>query len=155
MPVQKSRTAAQIATLFGVGFAPTAPGTVASLVALPLAALIYLVAGRTTVLLCGLAVFAIGSWACEMYVRQTGKKDPSECVVDELAGQWIACAFAPFSVLGYLAAFAFFRALDIAKPWPINRLESLHGGFGIMADDVMAGLLAGFAIALLVYLGIF
>ena len=48
-----------------------------------------------------------------------------------------------------------FRALEIAKPWPINRLENLHGGFGVMADDVMAGLLAGFAIALLVHLGIF
>ncbi|HET7335437.1 MAG TPA: phosphatidylglycerophosphatase A [Rhizomicrobium sp.] len=155
MALQKSQIVTRIATLYGVGFVQTAPGTVASLVALPLAALIYLVGGRAAVLVCGFAAFAIGSWACEYYVRQTGKKDPSECVVDELAGQWIACAFAPFSILGYLAAFAFFRALDIAKPWPINRLENLHGGFGVMADDVMAGLLAGFAIALLVHLGIF
>lgn len=152
--MEKSQLATRIATLFGIGFAPTAPGTVASLVAIPFAVLIYLVGGRAAVLVCGFAAFAIGSWACEFYTRQTGKKDPSECVVDELAGQWIACAFAPFSILGYLAAFAFFRALDIAKPWPINRLENLRGGFGVMADDVMAGLLAGFAIALLVHFGI-
>jgi len=148
-----------IATVFGIGRLRPAPGTIASLAALPAAFCLALLGntawdGRGYVLLAGIAALAAGAWACEIYCRETGKTDPSECVIDEVAGQWIACAFAPLSLKAYAVAFLFFRAFDIAKPWPISRAEQLHGGIGVMADDLLAGLAAGFIVAALAHLGI-
>jgi phosphatidylglycerophosphatase A len=82
------------------------------------------------------------------------KTDPKECVIDELAGQWIACAFAPLSPVAYLLAFILFRAFDITKIWPVSRAERLHGGLGIMADDVVAALMAGAIIAVPAHLNL-
>jgi phosphatidylglycerophosphatase A len=147
-----------IATLFGLGRVRTAPGTVASLVALPLAWIIANSGGRISLLLATIFVAALGGWACEHYVRETGKEDPSECVVDELAGQWLACAFAPLSLLhgllAYALAFILFRALDIFKPWPMSAAERLPGGLGVMADDLLAGLLAGLVVAVFAHAGL-
>jgi phosphatidylglycerophosphatase A len=140
-----------IATLFGIGRAPVAPGTVASLVALILAWPIALYEGRFALLFAGIAASAIGAWAGEHYAHDTKQADPSECVVDELAGQWIACAFAPVSFLAFLFAFILFRVFDILKPWPISRLEKLSGGVGIMADDLGAALATGVIIAILAH----
>ena len=141
-----------IATLFGIGYARHAPGTIASAVAMPLAWLIGWNGGRFAILACGLLALAIGAWATELYATRTGSTDPKECVIDELAGQWIACAFAPMSLLAYVAAFALFRLFDIWKPWPIRHAERLHGGIGIMADDVVAALMAGAVLAVLAHL---
>ena len=146
--------AAAIATLFGIGRAPYAPGTVASLAALPFAWVLAMVDGRAALLFAAIFATAIGGWASEHYVREKGDKDPSDCVIDELAGQWIACAFAPRSLLGFGAAFVFFRALDIAKPWPLSAAEKLPGGLGVMADDVIAGIIAGLLVAVLGHAGI-
>ncbi|MGB8364510.1 MAG: phosphatidylglycerophosphatase A [Rhizomicrobium sp.] len=143
-----------IATLFGVGRARVAPGTVASLLALALAWPIALAGGRYGLLAAGLVASALGTWACERYARETRRDDPSECVIDELAGQWIACVFAPLSPRAFVLAFVLFRAFDIAKPWPISRLENLPGGIGIMADDLAAGLIGGAIIAGLAYAGL-
>lgn len=136
-----------LATLFGIGRARYAPGTVASLVALLLAWGIAAAGGRLLLFGATILATAIGAWVCELYVRENGTSDPPECVVDELAGQWLACAFAPLGILAYLLAFVVFRALDIAKPWPISVLERLPGGLGVMADDLLAGLLAGLVVA--------
>jgi phosphatidylglycerophosphatase A len=159
MNQQKVYTA--IATVFGVGRLPFAPGTAASIVALPIAWLIVALSGSPFLLLfAGLLVNAIGAWACELYSRDKGEKDPSECVIDEVAGQWIACAFIPtnssigFMLLGYSLAFVLFRVFDILKPWPISAAERLPGGIGIMADDFVAGLAAGAIIAVLAHLGL-
>ncbi|MGD0867048.1 MAG: phosphatidylglycerophosphatase A [Rhizomicrobium sp.] len=159
MNQQKVYTA--IATVFGVGRLPFAPGTAASIVALPIAWLIVALSGSPFLLLfAGLLVNAIGAWACELYSRDKGEKDPSECVIDEVAGQWIACAFIPtnssigFMLLGYSLAFVLFRVFDILKPWPISAAERLPGGIGIMADDFVAGLAAGAVIAVLAHLGL-
>ncbi|HSC19589.1 MAG TPA: phosphatidylglycerophosphatase A [Rhizomicrobium sp.] len=143
-----------ISTLFGIGYAPRAPGTVASAVALPIAALIAWSAGRVLLMVAAVAALAIGAWASELYVARSKASDPSECVVDELAGQWIACAFAPVSLAGYLLAFVLFRLFDIWKPWPIRHAERLHGGIGIMADDVVAALIAGAILAVLAHTGV-
>lgn len=105
-----------------------------------------------SLLVAAIAALAIGAWASEVYARETNNSDPSECVIDELAGQWIACAFAPLSLPAYALAFLLFRVFDITKPWPIRRLERLHGGIGIMFDDVAAALLAGAIIAVLAHL---
>jgi phosphatidylglycerophosphatase A len=137
-----------IATLFGIGRAPVAPGTVASVVAVLLAWPIALYGGRAALLVAGIAASAIGAWAGDHYARDTKQTDPSECVVDELAGQWIVCAFAPVNFLAFLLAFVLFRLFDIFKPWPISRLERLPGGLGIMADDLGAALAAALIVAI-------
>jgi phosphatidylglycerophosphatase A len=88
-------------------------------------------------------------------MRQTGRHDdPSECVIDELAGQWLACAFAGLSFSGlvpvaasplpsFILAFVLFRLFDIWKPWPVSWAETFSGGVGVMLDDMVAGLMAG------------
>jgi phosphatidylglycerophosphatase A len=143
-----------IATLGGIGYARTAPGTVASAVALPFAYLIAFTGGRFALLVLAIVVLAIGAWASELYAAETKTFDPSECVVDELAGQWIACAFAPVSLPGYAVAFVLFRLFDIWKPWPTRHSERLHGGLGIMADDVVAALIAGAILVVLARAGL-
>jgi phosphatidylglycerophosphatase A len=149
-----NRAARLISTMLGIGYARYAPGTVASLVSLPLAWLIAFEWGRFLLLLAGIVALAIGCWASELYATRTQNVDPKECVIDELAGQWIACAFAPVSIVAYILAFILFRVFDITKPWPVNRAERLHGGIGIMADDVVAALMAGAIIAALAHLNL-
>jgi phosphatidylglycerophosphatase A len=149
-----NRAARAIATLGGAGYARHAPGTVASVLALPFAWLIAWSAGRFFLLLAGIVALAIGAWAAELYAGQTKTFDPSECVIDELAGQWIACAFAPVSFTGFALAFVLFRLFDIWKPWPVRQAEHLHGGLGIMLDDVVAALLAGAILVGLAHIGL-
>jgi len=149
-----NRTAQIISTLFGIGHARYAPGTVASLVALPIAWLIAIAGGRAVLLFAGIVALAIGAWASELYANQTRTFDPRECVVDELAGQWITCAFAPVTPPGFVLAFVLFRIFDISKPWPIKHVEQLHGGLGIMADDVAAALMAGIILVVLSRVGL-
>jgi phosphatidylglycerophosphatase A len=143
-----------IATVFGIGYLPYAPGTAASIVALPLAWGIAVFGGRFLLLFAGILVSAIGAWACEIYSQEKKEKDPSECVIDEVAGQWIACAFVPWpsTLFAYAIAFVLFRVFDITKLWPVSAAERLPGGFGIMADDLVAGLMAGIVIAILAHL---
>lgn len=138
----------RLATCFGIGWTPLAPGTAASLAALPFGVLLVLLGWQALALFAVAATF-IGIGACGAYAKRIGVKDPSECVIDEVAGQWIAllpiAAVAP-DVLAwrpYVAGFLLFRAFDMGKPWPIRAFERLPGGFGIMMDDVVAGVFAG------------
>ncbi|MGH6876562.1 MAG: phosphatidylglycerophosphatase A family protein [Rhizomicrobium sp.] len=143
--------AASIATLAGLGRVGPAPGTVASLVTACAAwGIASATGGRVLVLFAGIVAMVAGGWAGQLYARERGVSDPPDCVIDEVAGQFIACAFAPRTLLGYAVAFLLFRALDIWKPWPIGAAERLPGGLGIVADDVAAGILAGVVIILLV-----
>ncbi|HEY1709655.1 MAG TPA: phosphatidylglycerophosphatase A [Rhizomicrobium sp.] len=146
--------AALLSTFFGVGRSPVAPGTAASIVALPLAWLIQRYAGATTLAAASVVGFGIGVWSTGLYARTTGKDDPSECVIDEVAGQWLACAFAPLTLPGYAAAFVLFRLFDITKLWPVSWGEKQSGGMGIMLDDMIAGAMAGIIVALLKNAGI-
>jgi phosphatidylglycerophosphatase A len=133
----------QLATLFGIGRLPYAPGTAASLVAALTGWPIAVACGHWALLGLGLAVGLVAVPIADAYARQCGRDDPSECVIDELAGQWIALAFVPPTLAGFALAFAFFRYLDIRKLWPVSEAEKLKGGLGIVADDVVAGLIAG------------
>lgn len=142
-----TRTSTLIATLAGLGRIPLAPGTAASLAALPFAWLLAHYGGSLMLLAATLAVAVIGTWACDVYARSTNAIDPSECVADELAGQWLTCAFAPVSLSGFLLAFVLFRLFDMLKPWPIPLAERLEGGLGIMADDIVAAVMAGLLVA--------
>ena len=143
---------AAIATVFGVGRSPYAPGTAGSAVALPVAWVIAEFCGRGWLLFAAIVVLAVGSWACEIYASAKGEVDPKECVIDEVAGQWIVCAFAPTGLLWYVFAFALFRLFDILKPWPVSWVErKVPGGLGIMADDVVAALMGSVIIAVVAH----
>jgi phosphatidylglycerophosphatase A len=141
-----------IATVFGVGRAPVAPGTAASLVALPFAWLIAASLGHLALFCCAMIVGVAAIPLCTTYERAVGRIDPRECVIDEIAGQWLACAFAPLTWKSYALAFALFRLFDITKIWPVSAAERLKGGLGIMADDLVAGAYAA-AIAAALFFG--
>jgi phosphatidylglycerophosphatase A len=134
-----------IATVGGVGRIGRAPGTLGSLVTLPFA-WAAACAGATGLVVLAAAAFALGWWASGAYIRNGRTQDPPEVVIDEVAGQALALAFAPMPLgIGWLAAgFVLFRLFDIWKPWPVSLAERrLSGGLGIMADDIVAALYAG------------
>ena len=133
-----------LSTWFWVGLIPKAPGTFGSLAALPLAWLIQAYWGPLALGIGAIAVFLIGCWSSAHYIRDFDESDPGEVVIDEVAGQWIACLLLPPGMLwAYLAAFVLFRLFDIFKPWPISVLDRHgRGGIGIMQDDVLAGVFA-------------
>lgn len=141
------RMAWLVATWFGCGSSPKAPGTVGALGALlpvlPLVA--YGVLEWRWILVALLLPFTIaGVWAAGEYARARGKKDPQDVVVDEVLGQWLTLLFATKLSWGAIGiGFVLFRLFDIVKPPPIRRVEALRGGFGIVADDLLAGVYAG------------
>lgn len=135
------------ATVFGIGRIGFAPGTVASLAALPIAWAVLSLAGPFALLALAAAVAVFGIWASEAYAIEQNAHDPSDCVIDEVAGQLLACAFAPLSTAGFALVFGLFRLFDISKLWPVSAAERMKGGFGIMADDLVAGLIAGVIVA--------
>jgi phosphatidylglycerophosphatase A len=140
-----------IATWFGCGLSPFAPGTVGSAAALAIGALLYRHAGFLwwEYLVLAAVLFGPAVWAAGVTARAAKIEDPSFVVVDEVIGQWIALAGAqPLNWKSCLAAFLLFRLFDIWKPAPVRQLERLPGGLGINADDVMAGIYA----ALVLYL---
>jgi phosphatidylglycerophosphatase A len=93
-------------------------------------------------LLAATVATGVGVLASGRVERESGRTDPGYVVIDEVAGQWIALIHCRFSLTHLLAGFLFFRIFDILKPWPARRLESLPGGWGIMFDDVAAGVYA-------------
>lgn len=153
-----------IVTVGYVGLLRPAPGTWGSLAALPLAWGLHAAGGFGLFFAATLAVIGLGYWATSVETRESDDKDPSEIVVDEVAGQWVAlwpvsagaAAFGvSFTALwpGILAAFIAFRAFDILKPGPVGWADRQPGAFGVMADDVIAGWLAAMVVALLAVLG--
>ncbi|MDR3569748.1 MAG: phosphatidylglycerophosphatase A [Syntrophobacteraceae bacterium] len=130
-----------VATVLGVGKAPFAPGTVATLVAgIPC----FLLIGRFSWQIqwtIALALFAVGVYFSREAAKEIGHSDPHEVVIDELCGYLIAMAGHPVSFLSIFTGFLLFRAFDIWKPWPICAVDrKLSGGIGIMLDDVLAGI---------------
>jgi phosphatidylglycerophosphatase A len=142
------------ATVFGIGRAPFAPGTVASVLTLPFAWIVLRYLGPVALFSLSFAIAALGAWASDVYVRQSETDDPSECVIDEVAGQCLACSMAPLSLPGFALAFVLFRLFDVSKLWPISEAERLRGGVGIVADDMVAGLFAGLIVAVVTTLGL-
>ena len=132
-----------LSTWFGAGLLPKAPGTWGSLAALPLAWIIASWGGPLALGVATIIVSLVGWWAADIYVRHTGVNDPSEVVIDEVAGQWLTLLVVPPDPLLYLAGFALFRLFDIRKPWPVGWADrTIPGGLGVMVDDIFAGLYA-------------
>ncbi len=143
-----SHPATLIATGLGIGLLPKAPGTWASLAALPVGWLIQTEFGAAGLLIAAAVTFAAGWWAAAWIAEASGIFDPGFVVIDEIAGQLLILAGAPLDWRFYLAAFLLFRLFDIWKPFPINWLDrTVKGGFGIMLDDVAAALYALILIA--------
>jgi phosphatidylglycerophosphatase A len=128
-----------IASAGGIGFFPWAPGTAGSAVALGLGAGLLLVGGHVVLAAAAVAAALGGIWAIR---AARAKDDPGWVVIDEVAGQWLTLlGLHHLSWGGAAAAFALFRLLDITKPGPIGAADRMNSALGIMADDVLAGLL--------------
>ena len=130
-----------LATCFKIGYLPIAPGTWGSLVAIigwwlwlqyldPLVFIVLII-----------AIFTIGVFATNTIIDHTGEKDPSRVIIDEVAGQWLGLLILPDGILYIAGAFFLFRFLDILKPWPIRQMEQFPKGWGVMLDDILAGLM--------------
>ena len=130
-----------LATLGSIGYLRPAPGTIGSLVALVTG---YLIAKFSLGVLVAaiLAISILGIFAAERYRQITGKKDASEVIIDEVAGQWIPLVIIPLEIEWYIAAFLLFRFFDISKIGPVGHAEKFTGGVGVMADDLVAGIMA-------------
>lgn len=146
---------ASIANFFalgaGLGLAPKAPGTFGTLLGIPLLFLMpqNMLAYAVTLV----ALFIFGVWCCEQCSQQLGVHDHPGIVWDEVVGYLIAMISMPRSVLWVVAAFVIFRIFDIWKPWPIGWVDKrVHGGMGIMLDDVLAGIYSAIVLQLLLRL---
>jgi phosphatidylglycerophosphatase A len=148
--VRPTGPATLLATWFGSGLLPGAPGSFASLTALPLAALLVWLGGPVLVLGAAAALFAVGIWASDGYMATVKVHDPPAIVIDEVVGQWITLALLPLDPLVYALGFLLFRIIDVVKPWPTNFIDrAVTGGFGVMLDDAVAGVYAGGALWLI------
>lgn len=132
-----------LATWFGCGLAPKAPGTVGTLGALPVAWVLLHLGGHMTLLIALGLVLGFGTWAAHRYGQHSGTADDKRIVVDEVAGMWLVLLVAPATPLAWVFAFALFRLFDIVKPWPISWCDrTFKNGFGVMLDDMMAAIWA-------------
>jgi phosphatidylglycerophosphatase A len=130
-----------LAAGFGTGFSPRAPGTVGTLAAIP----VYLLFVRLPFPLHELTVTAflfLAVAVAGLAQAHWGKKDDRRIVIDEMAGYLVAMLWLEPMLLSVTLGFLLFRLFDIAKPWPIRRLEELPGGFGVVLDDILAGIYA-------------
>ncbi|MGC8760565.1 MAG: phosphatidylglycerophosphatase A family protein [Bryobacteraceae bacterium] len=147
---RKPRAAFVLATWFGCGLSPVAPGTAGSLGGLAAAWLFHLWTAPPMWVYAGLALALSlpAVWAAGAVAGAQGEEDPGLVVVDEVIGQWVALAgAASFTLWEAGAAFLLFRAFDIGKPWPVRSAERLPGGWGIVVDDALAGVYAALVLA--------
>ncbi len=136
------RPACFVAYGFGAGLAPKAPGTIGTLVALPIYWLIQNWS-LTAYLALIMGMFIAGIWLCQKASDWLKQDDASGIVWDEIVGYLVAMTFAPTGWQWMLLGFVLFRFFDILKPWPVSLADKkLHGGLGVMLDDVIAGLYA-------------
>ncbi|HUC61812.1 MAG TPA: phosphatidylglycerophosphatase A [Alphaproteobacteria bacterium] len=141
-----------IATWFGAGLLPKAPGTWGSLAALPFAWLIMDWGGSSALLLAALFVFGLGWLATRHYLKSSELHDPPEVVVDEVSGQWLTLLVAnPLVWWHWPLGFALFRLFDIVKVWPASELNRREDALGVMADDTAAAFYAVVALALAIF----
>jgi phosphatidylglycerophosphatase A len=142
-----------LATWFGAGLAPRAPGTWGSVAALPFAWVIQWTGGPAALVLAAALLFLAGWAASNRLVAASGIKDPQLIVVDEVVGQWLTLACGPLSIPAYLVGLLLFRVADIAKPFPASWADRrVEGGLGVMLDDVFAALYAGAGLALIAWI---
>jgi phosphatidylglycerophosphatase A len=147
----KLRAAKLLSTCFGIGFFPAAPGTVTSIVAVLCYFFIPVLHNPLLLLFLVLLCSGAGIWAGGVMEEYYGE-DPSVVTIDELAGQWLALVFLPEGIVPMALSLLFFRFFDIAKPGPVDALQRLPGGWGIMLDDLLAGFFANISVRVLLLL---
>jgi phosphatidylglycerophosphatase A len=148
-----TRLALLICTVGGLGYAPVAPGTAGSLAGLAIyAAFRELGLHPALEALALLLLIWAGAWSGTIAERHLGTKDPGAGVIDEVAGMLVTLFLLPASWTLAIVGFFVFRTLDIVKPFPARRLESLPGGWGMMADDLMAAVYANLVLRLAIVL---
>ena len=147
-----TRLALFIATAGYLGYFPIAPGTVGSGGGLLVFALLLPARSSLVEVAVILGLCVAGVWAAQVAARHFGGEDPGPVVIDEVVGMLVTLAFVPASVATAVAGFFLFRVFDILKPHPASRFELLPGGWGVMADDVMAGIYANLGLRLLLFL---
>lgn len=140
-----------LATVCFVGYAPIAPGTAGSLVATLAFMLMPTYLPHVPFAMASVALFVIAVWAADRHAS-SDNPDPSEVVIDEVMGMVVAVAFLPLTPAVLIGSFVLFRVFDIAKPFPVRQFEKLHGGLGIVMDDVMAGVYANVTLRAGMYL---
>lgn len=150
-----------ITTFFFVGLLRPAPGTWGSLAALVLGVGLDAWLGFPALAVAFVAVTALGFWACEQALKDRPGEDPSEIVIDEVAGQWLALLFPAAAFYfgpgkegflpwpAWLGAFLLFRLFDIWKPWLVGRADARHDAAGVMLDDLWAGVFGGICVIVL------
>tara|TARA_R110001632_G_scaffold75443_2_gene171780 strand:+ start:9560 stop:10048 length:489 start_codon:yes stop_codon:yes gene_type:complete len=139
---------------FGSGLAPKAPGTFGTIAAIPLVCVLAYSTSLSGYLLVTLVASIVGIWLCGKTAKDMMVHDDSSIVWDEIAGLLITMIAVPLSWQTLLLGFVLFRLFDILKPWPISYLDArVHGGFGIMIDDVLAGFFALILMHLTLYFG--
>jgi phosphatidylglycerophosphatase A len=141
-----TRLAVFISTVGYCGYFPVAPGTVGSLAGLVFYLLVWWTQSVAVEVGMILVLFHVGIWAGTTSERYFGGIDPGPIVIDEVVGMLITLAFIPVGLSGALVGFFLFRVFDVIKPFPAGRLERLHGGLGVMADDAMAAIYANLSL---------
>lgn len=145
-----------LATWFGCGYLPKAPGSWGALASLPFAWVIVIHGGPWALILASTVVFFVGIWASNVYITKSEVLDPGPVVIDEVVGQWLTLAFVPTELTVYAIGFILFRLADIFKPWPVCWADrKIIGGFGVMLDDVLAALYSGGVVYLLCKMNFF
>jgi phosphatidylglycerophosphatase A len=145
-----TRLAVFLATAGYTGYFPVAPGTVGSAVGLAVYLLVWRAQSTAFEIALIIGLFAVGIWAGNIAERYFGGIDPGPIVLDEVVGMLITLAFVPVGWSGAVAGFVLFRIFDVIKPFPAARLEKLHGGLGVMADDAMAAIYANISLRVLI-----
>lgn len=140
-----------VATAAYSGHVPVAPGTAGSLVGLAVFALVRALGGPAIEVVTIIALVAAGIWAASEAERHFGRSDPGAIVIDEVAGMLVTLCWLPVSWGGALIGFLAFRAFDIVKPFPARAAERLPRGWGVMADDIVAGVYAHIVLRLLAW----
>ncbi|WP_208389138.1 phosphatidylglycerophosphatase A family protein [Helicobacter pylori] len=139
-------------TLFFSGYSKKAPGTIGSLVAL-LLGLPILIFSANTLFLGAVFIGLIAIAQIDKEEEETKRHDSSYIVIDELVGMWLAMAISGLSLAGVVLSFIFFRIYDITKPSLIGRIDKeVKGGLGVVADDALAGVLAGLSVLLVIHI---
>ena len=147
-----TRVAVFVATFGYSGYFPIAPGTAGSAAGLAVYALLRWIGSPLAEAAAIVALFTAGVLSATAAERHFGGTDPGPVVIDEVVGMLVTLAFIPATPAAAVAGFLIFRVLDVIKPFPANRLEDLHGGIGIMADDVMAGVYGNVCLRILIWL---
>ena len=146
----KNKIAFLLSTWFGTGLIPPVPGTMGTLGAIPLL-ILFSYTGNLFQPLLIIIFVTIAVWAAETRSSLLNQKDPSQVVIDEVAGFLVTFLFLPLTWKNLGLAFILFRLFDIIKPFPIRRLEELKGGLGIVMDDLLAGVYANLCLRLILF----